>query len=327
MSHDYMDEMRILTLLLFFSLIFSVQAQTHGSWQRIAHRTEFTLWDVTCTDSLHCYAVGDYGVIMYSTDGGESWTQKLSPNQRALRHIHFFNDSTGIITGFHGTCYRTQDRGKSWTESPLNTETNLPGLSVVGNTVWLSGAGGVILKSTDQGLSWEKLNSGTDVALDAISFADARNGWVTSVQRKVLRTRDGGASWQEQPVEAFLPIMTVCARSADECWIAGYHGLLMRTIDGGQSWQRIDAYDTDFYALAFDAKGTGWAVGKRGAIVRGEDSNLRWRLHDLTTAKELHGITFLPGNQALAVGMYGMVFKQQQLYPPPSLPIHTDKKH
>ncbi|MFZ1728633.1 MAG: YCF48-related protein [Bacteroidota bacterium] len=309
--------MRILAILIFLSCISTAQAQTLGSWKRISHRTEFTLWDVTCTDSLRCYIVGDYGVIMYSTDGGESWTQKLSPNQRALRNIHFFNDSTGLISGFNGSCYRTKDRGNSWTECPVNVPTNFAGLSAVGNTVWLCGTGGVIVKSTDQGATWQTLNSGTDVAIDAISFADASNGWATSVQRKVLHTRDGGASWQEQKVEEFLPITTVCARSANECWVAGYHGLLMRTIDGGQSWQQIEAYETDFFSLKFDANGTGWAVGKRGAIVRGEDSNLRWRLHDLTTAKELHAISFLPNNQALTVGLFGMVFKQPLLYPPP----------
>ncbi len=312
--------MRFLTLLIFLSCISTAPAQTLGSWHRILHRTEFTLWDVTSTDSLHCYAVGDYGVIMYSTDGGESWTQRLSPNQYALRNIHFFNDSTGIITGFNGSCYRTIDRGVNWTAIPLGTKANLAGLSVVGNNVWLSGAGGTIVKSTDQAVSFEKLDSGTDVTLDAISFADARNGWATSVQRKVLHTRDGGATWEEQQVEEFLPITSVCARSANECWVAGYHGLIMRTIDGGQSWQRVDAYGTDYFSIAFDEKGTGWAVGKRGAVVRAEKGNLRWRLHDLTSAKELHSITFLPNNQALTVGLFGMLFKQPALYPPPIVP-------
>jgi photosystem II stability/assembly factor-like uncharacterized protein len=263
---------------------------------------------------------------MSSMDGGESWTQKLSPNQSALRNVHFFNDSTGLISGFNGSCFRTQDRGNSWTKCQLDAQANLAGMSVVGNTVWLSGAEGVIVKSTDQGETWKTLNSGTDVAIDAISFADESTGWATSVQRKVLRTQDGGTTWQEQSVEEFLPITTVCARSADECWIAGYHGLVMRTMDGGQSWQRMDAYGTDYYSIAFDAKGTGWAVGKRGAIVRGENGNLQWRLHDLTTAKELHAITFLPNNQALTVGLFGMVFKQPLLYPPPVAPTESNDK-
>lgn len=312
--------MRILTTLLFLAFAVPAAAQTHANWQRITHRTEFTLWDVTCTDSLRCYIAGDYGVIMSSTDGGESWRQKLTANQFALRSIHFFNDSTGIVTGFSGACFRTQNRGDSWIAVTLPTEVNLPGMSAVGSTVWLSGGEGTILKSTDMGVTWVKLASGTDVMLDAISFADERNGWASSLQRKLLRTRDGGATWHEQAIDTVLPITTVCARSANECWVAGYHGLLMRTVDDGRTWERIDAYGTDYISLAFDAKGTGWAVGRRGAIVRGEEDNLRWRLHDLTTAKALHGITFLPNNQAIAVGMHGVVLKQHELSPPPPAP-------
>ena len=294
--------------------------ETLGSWERVMMKTEFTLWDVTCTDSLRCVAVGDYGVIIRSSDGGRSWTQQLSPNQFALRGVVFFDDSTGVVAGFRGSCFRTTDRGDTWQTADLGTEASLPGMSAVGYTIWLSGEDGTILRSTDRGLTWKHLESGVSVMLDAISFADARHGWASSVQRTMLRTTDGGDSWTEQDIDSFLPVTTICARSATECWAAGQHGLMLRTTDGGASWQRIEAYETDYVSITFDHRGTGWAVGRRGAIVRGERDNLRWRLHDLTTAKALHGITFLPNNTALAVGLHGLPFRPPPLYPvtPPS---------
>jgi photosystem II stability/assembly factor-like uncharacterized protein len=308
----------LLVLLLLAAAPLS--AQTLGSWERMPNRSEFTLWDLTCTDSLHCYAVGDYGVMLFSTDGGESWTQKLSPNQLALRNIHFFDDSSAIAAGFRGSCFLTTDRGESWASVVLPGEITYPGMSVVGNTVWLSGEDGAMLKSVNRGITWKKLDSGTDVMLDGISFADERHGWASSVQRKLLRSTDGGDSWHEQQIDAFLPVTTVHARSAQECWVAGYHGLIMRTTDGGSTWQRMHAYETDYLALSFDDRGTGWAVGKRGAIVRAEEGNLRWRLHDLTTAESLHAITFLPNNQAIAAGIHGLLFKQRELHPPAPAP-------
>lgn len=294
--------------------------ETLGSWRRISLKTEFTLWDVTCIDSLRCHAVGDYGVIISSTDGGEQWTQKLSPNQFALRGVHFFDDSTGIVAGFRGSCFRTTDGGVSWIAAGIPADVTLPGMCVVGNTVWLSGAEGTILKSPDRGVTWQRLESGTEVMLDAISFADDHHGWATSVQRRLLRSTDGGRSWQEQTLETLSPITAIRARSSEECWIAGYHGLLMRTTDGGTHWQRIEAYSTDYAALEFDAQGTGWAVGTRGAVVRGEAGNLRWRLHDLTGARRLGGIALLPNNTALVVGDDGAVFKHDALSPAPAIP-------
>ena len=93
----------------------------------------------------------------------------------------------------------------------------MPGLSVVGNTVWLSGESGSIFKSTDRGLTWTQLASGTDVMIDAISFADPDHGWASSVQRKLLHSSDGGSTWTEQKIDAFLP---GCPPSADLIWEA-----------------------------------------------------------------------------------------------------------
>lgn len=309
--------MNIPALLLLCTLVTPVAAQTLGSWERIDHPTEMHLWDVDCADSLSCIAVGDFGVMLFSTDGGESWKQRLSENQFALRNVHFFDDSLVIVAGFRGSCYRSTDGGGNWTAVALPTAVTLPGMSVVGHSIWLSGDGGTIVTSSDRGLSWRTLNSGTDRLLEAISFADQQHGWASSSQRVLLRTTDGGEHWQEQQIDAFLPVRTIHARSADECWAAGYRGLLLRTLDGGTTWQRIDAYETDYVSLTFDDKGTGWAVGKRGAIVRGEDDNLRWRLHDLTGTGALNAITFLPNNQALSVGMHGMILKLYERIPSP----------
>lgn len=307
-------------LLLAAALSHPLAAQPLGSWERVVHRTEFTLWDVAFADTLRGSVVGDYGVIMRTTDGGHSWTQQLSSDQFAFRNIHYFDDSVGVAAGFRGTFHRTTDAGASWTRIPLPDERTYPGMAVIGSTVWLSGEEGSILKSTDRGSTWTALASGTDVMLNSISFADARNGWCSSVQRTLLHTTDGGATWSEQPLDSFLPVTTVRARSPQECWLAGYHGLVMRTTDGGTHWQRIPAYETDYVRLVFDVDGRGWAVGKRGAVVRGEQNNTQWKLHDLTAAKTLHGITFLPNNTAVAVGEFGAVYRLDAVIPAAPVP-------
>ncbi|MBN1446967.1 MAG: hypothetical protein JXA28_03470 [Bacteroidetes bacterium] len=318
---------RILIASMFFLLLTAEgTGQTIGSWERIPNRSTFDLWDVTFTDSLNGCAVGDYGAIQRTTDGGRSWSQKLSPQQFALRRIHFFDDSTGIATGFHGSCVRTTDAGNSWQPVQTGTEATLPGLAAIGNTVWLSGESGIILKSTDRGITWKRLQSGTDVMLNAITFADASHGWASSVQRKFLRTRDGGATWTDLPLESFVAITDLKARSTTECWMAGYHGRIMRSSTAGDSWSAVDAYDTDYVSMRFDPRGRGWAVGKRGAIVRAEDDALVWRLHDLTSAASLNAIAFLPNNTAIAVGSNGAIYRLDAVVPPPIPESHPSKQ-
>ncbi len=284
-------------------------SQTFGTWDRISIKTEFPLWDVTFVDTLRGYAVGDYGVILNTTDGGFTWTQKFTPDQHALRNVHFFNDSTGLTAGFRGSVARTTDRGDTWNKIAIPHDLNFPGMAANGSTVWLCGEEGVLMKSTDQGQTWSTIKTGTDLMLGSISFADERNGWMASLQRKLWRSSDGGATWKEQKLDSFLPVAAIKAVSPQECWLAGYQGLILHTKDAGASWIQYPAYQTDYYKINFDASGSGWAVGRRGAVVRGRENNMNWKLHDIPDIKSIHSITFLPNGAAVAVGDQGSIFR------------------
>ncbi len=286
-----------------------VWSQTIGAWDRIDILTEFPLWDVTFTDTLNGYVVGDYGAILRTTDGGFTWTQTFSPDQHALRNVHFFNDSTGVTAGFRGSVARTTDRGLSWHKVPIPFDLNFPGMSAYGSTVWICGEEGIILKSTDQGLTWATIKLDTEILLGSISFADEKHGWMASIQRKLWHTTDGGMNWKEQKLDTFLPVAAIHAISPMECWLAGYQGLILHTTDAGKSWMQPPSYQADFYRITMDSTGAGWAVGRRGAIVRGRAGNNNWRLHDVPGTHGIHAITFLPDGAAVAVGDMGMIFR------------------
>jgi len=48
------------------------------------------------------WVVGDTGLIVYTTNGGFSWSEAISPTVSSLRSICFSDDSTGWITGWFG---------------------------------------------------------------------------------------------------------------------------------------------------------------------------------------------------------------------------------
>src|SRR5207237_10328386 len=59
------------------------------------------------------------------------------------------------------------------------------------------GYGGKILETTDGGSSFNKLESGTDLALYRI-FARGQNVWVSGQEGLVLHSADAGKTWQKQ---------------------------------------------------------------------------------------------------------------------------------
>jgi photosystem II stability/assembly factor-like uncharacterized protein len=57
------------------------------------------------------WAVGDGGVILYTTNGGTNWTAQTSGTTNNLREVFFVNSTTGIIVGDFSTILRTVDAG------------------------------------------------------------------------------------------------------------------------------------------------------------------------------------------------------------------------
>ena len=58
------------------------------------------------------------------------------------------------------------------------------------------GDAGTIVKTTDAGMMWSPLTSGTTNALYDVYFFDATQGVAVGEQGLILRTTDGGADWQ-----------------------------------------------------------------------------------------------------------------------------------
>jgi photosystem II stability/assembly factor-like uncharacterized protein len=114
-------------------------------------------------------------------------------------------------------------------------DTNLRGMSAVHardargaveDVVWVSGSGGVILKSVDGGGSWKRLHVAGGDKLDfrGIRAFDERKAYVISIgsgeNSRIYKTTDGGENWTMQfsdKREAFFLDDIVCA-SEQECF-------------------------------------------------------------------------------------------------------------
>ena len=75
---------------------------------------EASLYAVTVRGQ-NAWAVGYWGTILHSSDGGRSWSQPDSPTAKTLFGISFADDKTGWAVGADGTILRSSDGGDSWT--------------------------------------------------------------------------------------------------------------------------------------------------------------------------------------------------------------------
>ncbi len=129
-------------------------------------------------------------VILYTTDAGNSWFKRYKSfiQSEHVWNIYFVNSLLG---------YATIER--------------------------YTGGSGAIIKTTDGGLNWTRINipaSGTD--LDPVGFINANTGWIANHSSVGIReTTDGGLSWTLINVGSsihgiFIASDTVAYASGDE---------------------------------------------------------------------------------------------------------------
>ena len=76
--------------------------------------TRALLLDVTPRGEEAFVAVGEYGVILVSEDGGESWVQARVPVSVMLTGVYFPTDESGWAVGHDGVILHSGDGGHSW---------------------------------------------------------------------------------------------------------------------------------------------------------------------------------------------------------------------
>jgi photosystem II stability/assembly factor-like uncharacterized protein len=95
------------------------------------------------------WIVGEFGLVLRTDDGGETWrADTYGSNLPQLYDVAFEGDSKGWIVGQHGTLMRTGDSGRTWSRIALATTNDIQGIAIrngwgvaVGDgvAVWLHG--------------------------------------------------------------------------------------------------------------------------------------------------------------------------------------------
>jgi photosystem II stability/assembly factor-like uncharacterized protein len=110
------------------------------------------------------------------------------------------------------------------------------------NEGYISGLGGVVLRSHDGGRSWRYEDVGRKMAIFSVApFPDGR-AFVVGEKGLMRVSRDGGESWE--PLPGFPEIFTFIRDIKFHLdrkvgYAVGQRGLVLRTHDGGGTWQQV----------------------------------------------------------------------------------------
>jgi photosystem II stability/assembly factor-like uncharacterized protein len=144
----------------------------------------FPMWAVSFFDATRGVAVGSYGQLISTSDGGASWTTTTQRYDQSYGQVEVVNDicRTGSQTWFAATSsglYRTTDEGASFTRVMAGGWISLSFRDPM-TGVALGGAGSHYWYTTDGGLTWTGANLPVPAAPTTVEFGPGGVGLMGS---------------------------------------------------------------------------------------------------------------------------------------------------
>ena len=243
-----------------------------SSWINLDTIGKFTgLNGVKMIDSLNVTAVGIYGTIIRTSDGGKNWVNQISGTTKILKKVCFTDINNGIICGAGGNILKTTDGGKNWKSISFNTNTDYYGLSFTDTLTGIV-VGGHIAKTTNGGNNWTIQKTGD---FNNVFFIDKNIGWVIGQSGVILKTTDGGSSWANQISGTNLPLYGLGFYDKNNGWIIGGAGVMLHpTNGGGDGIKQTNILSFLLWDICLSDNKSGTIVGDGGAILHTTNSGI-----------------------------------------------------
>jgi photosystem II stability/assembly factor-like uncharacterized protein len=283
----------------------SIWATTDGGlhWQLQPTPTKARLESLWFIDQQTGWAVGgrgvpytgaSQGVLLFTLDGGQTWSELKRHDLPALRRVQFNNRTRGWLVGdisgrYAAGLFTTENGGRSWT--PVDSLQPGPWLGgdftdAQSGTVFGSESRVAVVRQQRLKLV-ELLSTEASAAMGrdarAVAFSGRHDGYLAGDGGMLLKTLDQGLSWQPPPG----PLPEAIAQTFDwrsvavrgrNCWLAGSPGThVVTSADGGHTWHAAATDQTlPLNAVCFADQQHGWAVGALGTILATTDGGQSW---------------------------------------------------
>ncbi len=270
------------------------------------------------------FAVGDNSIILKSTDGGLTWRevyQDPSGFGPPLMDVYCLKDTSVFICGDRGILWKINAKNDLMNQVKGVTNDDL-GRKVVHkidfpdmNNGYVIANGGQIIKTTDGGRTWQRLQfpSFETSFLYSITFATTNQGWLAGYGGEIWATDDNGNSWRKLSTSfttANVHAVYFSPTNKRLGWLGTEDGMIFRTKNGGQSWHKIlEQSGVQINDIYFYDDSLGWAVGSNGFIVHTANEGTQWFQQSSPVSTDLYAVHFLNKKIGWAVGDDGVILR------------------
>jgi photosystem II stability/assembly factor-like uncharacterized protein len=257
--------------LIFFSLLI-IYSNIFAQWHELNSNTKEWLTSVYFINDSTGFTCGNNGLILKTTDFGNTWNKQVTNTKKLLRSIYFIDDNNGIVAGDMG----------------------------------------IILRTTNSGTTWNFISDTSHYyALNSICFSDNYNGWVVGgdyiFSSVILKTTNGGQTWNYQASPLGADLASVSAFDKDTIFIIDYTGKLIKSINGGQSWSLVKDFSETLSSVNIMKDNIGYITCSSPYIYKTINKGESWIKQNLNTNEDIYfqSISVYKNKVCLTGGHYG----------------------
>lgn len=215
-----------------------LSAGTDGVWKKVDSGVDARLFSVGVNAQGLAVAVGAFGTVLKSDDGGVTWSRlpiDWSANVEPGIEPHVYavqvdDDGTITLAGEFGLILRSADAGGNW-QVAHKSDISLFALQLRADGIgYAVGQSGTILRSSDHGASWADVASGSNAILLGV-HSSAQGKVVVSGMRDALQSDDDGVNWRRLGSADFGTAWyqgVAAAEGATDAIVVGHSGRIVR---------------------------------------------------------------------------------------------------
>lgn len=260
------------------------------------------------------YATGIQGHILYSEDGGDTWTQADVPVRSSITDIYFPTPELGWAVGHEAVILHSADGGKTWTKQFDGFRYGTEGIAYYQKLAAENPDDDYFPYLVEE--MQFAIDQGADKPFFKVHFHDEKFGHALGAYGMIMRTTDGGENWEHvlhtTDNDSFYHIFDFAPLpEPGRFFLAGEAGLFMIGDINTRTATMVEnvPWEGSFFTAIAAADGSILAGGLRGRMFSTSDEGQTWQEVQKPPGSSLVASTRLADGTLIFAGIAGdMIF-------------------
>ena len=189
-----------------------------------------------------------------------------------------------FIAVFLPFCLSSQwDKISVTTSQTLNAIANPSASSII-----IVGDSGTILKSSNNGSSFNKILAPNVQHLKAVAFSSNNIGFAVGSAGTIIKSSNGGSVWSSVSSPSNVQLNAITFYDSSNGLIAGNNGCILKTVDAGAHWTNITPVTVYLLNKIYYLSGSSVIIcGANGVVLHSSNGGSNWTNYNSGTTRYL----------------------------------------